>query len=198
MKMGEGMRPWLKYSGAIIIGLLTGLGVAWAVTGQGLRGGDIRNGIWTTSLGYGVKDTDPVTRAAVARDGLLALPATETIYWSARADDQGRPLDGKCRYSLTGPKLDARWWSITIYDTSGFLMQSKARIWSVNGANIPLDSHDRWRVQISPDRPKAGGWLPTDRGQNFHLTLRMYNPGKLFMASPATVELPQVNREGCA
>jgi hypothetical protein len=192
------MRAWLKYISAIIGGLALGLAGAWVVTGQGLRGGDIRNGIWSTSLGYGVKDTDPVTRAAVARDGLLALPSTETLYWSARTDDQGRPLDGKCRYSLAGPKLDARWWSITIYDTSGYLMPNAARVWSVNGANVPLDSQGRWQVGISPDRPKAGGWLPSDPGQQFHLTLRMYNPGKSFMASPAKAELPQVKWEDCA
>jgi hypothetical protein len=192
------MRSWVKYCVAIVAGLALGLGAAWAITGQGLRGGDIRNGIWTTSLNYGVKDTDLVTRAAVARDGLLALPATETVYWSARADAEGKPLDGKCRYSLSGPKLDARWWSVTIYDTRGYLMAGKVPVWSVNGANVPLDSAGRWRVEISPQRPVSGGWLPSDDTQTFHLTLRMYNPGKGFMANPAKAELPKVKREDCA
>lgn len=192
------MPAWLKYGAAIVGGLALGLGAAWTITRQGLRGGDIRNDIWTTSLGYGVKDTDPITRAAVARDGLLALPATETLYWSARADAEGRALDGKCRYIMSGPKLDARWWSVTIYDTRGYLMPGAARIWSVNGANVPLDGQGRWQVTIAPQRPAAGGWLPSDAAQPFHLTLRMYNPGKAFMANPARAELPRVTRAECA
>ena len=44
----------------------------------------------------------------VARSGLLALPARETIYWMAKTDASGAPLDGNCRYSLSGTALDAR------------------------------------------------------------------------------------------
>jgi hypothetical protein len=188
----------LRYTGAMIVGIALGLGAAWAITGQGLRGGDITNGIWTTSLGYGVKATDPITRAAVARDGLLALPAAETVYWAARSDADGRPLEGNCRYTLSGPQLRARWWSVTIYDTRGYLMEGAAPIWSVNGANVPVDASGRWTVQISPDRPASGGWLPSDPAQPFHLTLRMCNPDKSFMAAPDRAALPTVTRAGCA
>ncbi len=116
-----------------------GLGAAWAITGGGLSGGAIVNGPWTTSLGFGTKATDAVTRAAVARAGLLALPAKETVYWSAKTDATGASLDGNCRYSLSGTPLDARWWSVTIYDEAGYLVANRANIWSVNGANVALD-----------------------------------------------------------
>lgn len=191
------MKSWHRYAITLVGGIAAGLGGAWAITGGGLSGGTIANGPWTTSLGFGTKATDPVTRAAVARAGLLALPARETVYWSAQTDAAGAKLDGDCRYSLSGAPLDARWWSVTIYDEAGYLVANAANIWSVNGANVALDDKGSWRVTIAPTKPVAGAWLPGAKGQPFHLTLRMYNPGKAFRANPAKAVLPQIVKEGC-
>lgn len=191
------MKSWHRYAITLVGGLVVGLGAAWAITGRGLSDGQIANGPWTTSLGYGTKATDAVTRAAVARAGLLALPAKETVYWSAKSDAAGAPLDGNCRYSLSGAPLDARWWSVTLYDTAGYLVANDTKIWSVNGANVALDAKDEWRVTISPDKPAEGAWLPGTKGQLFHLTLRMYNPGGGFRADPAKAALPKIVKEGC-
>ena len=191
------MKSWHRYAITLVGGLAVGLGAAWAITGGGLSDGAIVNGPWTTSLGFGTKATDPVTRAAVARAGLLALPAKETVYWSAKTDAAGALLDGNCRYSLSGTPLDARWWSVTIYDTKGYLVASPANIWSVNGANVALEGKGQWRVTIAPTKPVNGAWLPGTKGQPFHLTLRMYNPGKAFRADPEKAALPNIAKEGC-
>ncbi|WP_293704356.1 DUF1214 domain-containing protein [Sphingopyxis sp. UBA6723] len=191
------MKSWHRYAIALVGGLTVGLGAAWALTNGGLSNGAIASGPWTTSLGFGTKTADPVTRALVARAGLLALPAKETVYWSATADAAGAPLDGNCRYRLSGKPLDARWWSVTIYDAKGYLVANPANIWSVNGANVALDAKGEWRVTIAPDKPAEGAWLPGTKGQPFHLTLRMYNPGQAFRADPAKAVLPQIVKEGC-
>lgn len=191
------MKSWHRYAITLVGGIAAGLGAAWWITGGGLSDGAIVNGPWTTSLGFGTKATDPITRAAVARAGLLALPATETVYWSAKTDAGGAKLDGNCRYSLSGTPLDARWWSVTIYDEAGYLVANPANIWSVNGANVALDAKGEWRVTIAPVKPVAGAWLPGTKGQPFHLTLRMYNPGKSFRADPAKAVLPRIVKEGC-
>ena len=173
------MKSWHRYAIILVGGLAVGLGTAWALTGGG------------------TKATDPLTRAMVARSGLLALPAKETLYWMATTDGAGAPLDGDCRYSLSGSALDARWWSVTIYDEQGYLVDNAARNWSVNGANVALDAKGEWRVTISPDKPAAGAWLPVGKDGPFQLTLRMYNPGKAFRAAPARAALPQLVKEGC-
>ncbi len=186
-----------RYAITLVGGLAVGLGGAWALTNGGLGDGAIRNGPWTTSLGYGTKATDPLTRAMVARSGLLALPATETVYWMAKTDAAGAPLDGHCRYSLSGQPLDARWWSVTVYDDKGYLVDNAARVWSVNGANVALDANGEWRVTLSPDKRADAAWLPGIKGQPFQLTLRMYNPGKAFRADPTKAVLPLLVKEGC-
>jgi hypothetical protein len=191
------MKSWHRYAITLVGGIAVGLGTTWWLTNAGFSGGAIINGPWTTSLGFGTKATDPVTRAAVARGGLLALPATETVYWSAKTDAAGAPLDGNCRYSLSGKPLDARWWSVTIYDTKGYMVANPANKWSVNGANVALDAKGQWRVTISPEKPAEGAWLPGTKGRPFHLTLRMYNPGKDFRADPTKAVLPRLVKEGC-
>ncbi len=191
------MKSWHRYAIALVGGLALGLGAAWWLTGGGLQGGQIVNGPWTTSLGYGTKATGAITRAAVARAGLLALPAKETVYWSAKTDAAGAPFDGNCRYSLSGKQLDARWWSVTIYDAAGYLVANDANIWSVNGANVATDDRGVWRVTIAPTRPVEGAWLPGIKDQSFHLTLRMYNPGPAFRADPEKASLPAIVKEGC-
>lgn len=191
------MKSWHRYTITLLGGLAVGLGAAWALTNGGLGDGAIRNGPWTTSLGYGTKATDPLTRAMVARSGLLALPARETIYWMAKTDASGAPLDGNCRYSLSGTPLDARWWSVTVYNDTGYLVDNPAGVWSVNGANVALDADGAWRVVISPDKPADAAWLPGVKGEPFQLTLRMYNPGAAFRADPTKAVLPKIVKEGC-
>jgi hypothetical protein len=92
----------------------------------------------------------PSRARAVARRGLLALPATETVYWQGAVDSEGKPLDGSCRYAMTGAALDARWWSVTVYDTAGYLMPNALNAWSFNGAAISEAEKGGWRVEVGP------------------------------------------------
>ncbi len=192
------MKTWHRYALGLMVGLGVGGGLAWRATGSGFDHGAITNGSWSTSLTYGTTSADPLTRAAVARRGLLALPKTETVYWAASTDSEGKPLDGSCTYAMTGKALDSRWWSVTYYDRQGYLVANPARIWSFSGAAITPEEKQGWKVVISPAKPASGHWLPGAKGQGFELTLRMYNPGPEFMKDPKAAELPVLKKEGCA
>lgn len=192
------MKSWHRYALGLGLGLSIGGALAWHASGNGFRHGAVRNGVWSTSLGYGTKSGDSLTRAAVARSGLLALPMTETIYWAASTDSSGAPLDGSCTYRLSGPPVDSRWWSITLYDSQGYLMANKANIWSVSSAALGKADQPEWRIIISPNAPEKGHWLPSVRGKPFEFTLRMYNPGPAFRANMARAPLPDLVKEACA
>ncbi|MFM7027556.1 MAG: DUF1214 domain-containing protein [Chakrabartia sp.] len=192
------MKSWHRYALAVAAGLAIGGGMAWHATGNGFRSGAVTNGAWSTSLDYGTKASDELTRAAVARRGLLALPKTETVYWAASTDSSGAPLDGSCTYSVSGVAPDSRWWSITLYDKEGYLIANPANIWSFSGAALSPAEKGNLRLTIGPKRPAAGHWLPGAPKQGFELTLRMYNPGAAFMKDPARAPLPVLKKEGCA
>lgn len=192
------MKPWLRIAIAIVAGIAAGAGGAWWRTSKGFGGGGVHNGPWTTALNYGTAGADSVTRAAVARRGILALPSTETVYWNASTDSDGRPLDGSCTYAMTGVPMDARWWSVTYYNKAGFLIENPANIWSFSGASLTPAEQAGWRVTIRPSKPEGGGhWLPSQYGEGFELTLRMYNPGAGFRGAPAKAALPTLKREAC-
>lgn len=191
------MKNWHRIAIALVAGLALGGGGAWFRIQQGMNDGRLHNGPWATALNYGTSGTDSVTRASVALRGILALPSTETVYWNASTDSDGKPLDGSCTYAMTGTALDARWWSVTYYDKKGYLVANPANIWSFSGAAVPPQERAAWRVTISPARPAAGHWLPSAKGQGFDLTLRMYNPGKGFRAAPDNAMLPTIKREVC-
>lgn len=191
------MKAWHRFAIAVVAGLAVGAGGAWATIHRGLNQGQVTNGPWTTALNYGTQGADSLTRASVALRGILALPSTETVYWNAATDSDGKPLDGSCTYAMTGKALDARWWSVTYYDGNGYLVANPASIWSFSGASVTPAEKEGWRVTIGPDKVD-GHWLPSVKGQGFELTLRMYNPGNGFRAAPGKAVLPVLKRERCA
>jgi hypothetical protein len=106
------------------------------------------------------RDASALSRARVALFGLLALPAKEAMYFTARTDSDGAPLNGNCTYTVSGGELDARWWSITLYKGEGWLVKNAANRWSVAG-NAPVrDAQGNWSFTVSPEKAD-GVWLPT-------------------------------------
>jgi hypothetical protein len=191
------MKPWLRYLTCAVVGLVAGVGAAvWQVR-AGALGSGVAIGPWTTGTDFGTPRADAKTRAVVALRGLLALPASEARYYTAATDDTGRPLDGRCRYRLSGGAFPAKWWSITVYDGAGYLVKNEAGIYSLGSAAFGPDEQARWNVILAPDR-QPGHWLPTGRIDHVELTLRIYLPADGGGGNLARPQLPAITRETCA
>ncbi len=187
------MKPWHRYTLTIVFGLAAGVSVAvWQVRG-GLAAGQVTNGPWATAKTYGTTDADALTRARVALSGLLALPAKEAMYFTAKTDSAGRPLDGKCSYRLAGRALPARWWSVTLYEGEGWLVKNAANRWSVGSSAVPAGG---WTIAVAPNRT-SGAWIPTGSAQRFDLTLRAYHPSAEILGRPEAAQLPVIERIAC-
>ncbi len=190
------------------LAIALGAGSAWLVVRSQLDRGGVSAGAWRTSTLAGSTHADIYTRAVVAVGALLALNREETVYYVATADSEGRPLRSRCRYRLSGPAPDARWWSVTAYAEDRFLFDAPGRRYSVNGRNVTLDTQGRFSFETGPTPPPEGAalassspagatpWLPTpgDRGLSF--TLRLYNPAPELVASPASLAAPRIERLG--
>ena len=176
-----------------MFGIAAGASLAVYRVRGGLAEGQIVNGPWATAKTYGTKDADALTRARVALGGLLVLPAKEAMYFTARTDSAGRPLDGKCSYTVRGGVLDARWWSLTLYQGEGWLVPNAANRWSVGSAAVPAEA---WTITVAPDQV-PGQWLPTGNVPTFDLTLRAYHPRGGLFDNSATAKLPVIERGGC-
>lgn len=190
------MKAVLKWSGLVMLGLVLGIGLAvWQITSSGL-GNDVRVGPWSTGRDIGTANADMKTRAVVALRGLLALPATEARYFTASTDSAGAPLSGKCSYAVTGGALEARWWSITLYDRSGWLIPNRWNRYSIGSARIPAGSEAHWTVLIGPAE-QPGLWIPTGTDGPFELTLRAYRPQGEMARDPARISLPTITKGEC-
>src|SRR5262249_61662495 len=70
----------------------------------------------------GTADIDPYARAAIARTGALPVGLGDGVAFVARTDDRGRPLDGGCDVTIAGVTPQARYFTLTLYDTDGKLI----------------------------------------------------------------------------
>jgi len=190
------MKPILRYLVCGLAGLALGTGGAiWSVR-AGAWGSSARIGPWTTGGDLGTARASAYTRATVALHGLLALPAREARYYSAAEDDQGRPLDGRCRYRITGGEGGGAWFSLTLYDQAGYLAANKAGLYSAGSAAMSPAERSAWTVIAAPG-PQPGRWLPTGGLERFNLTLRVYLPIDGGKGNLPRERLPRIARLGC-
>ena len=190
------MRPVLRYVLCGLIGIAAGTGAAaWSVR-SGAWGSEARIGPWTTGGDIGTARASARTRAVVALHGLLALPAREARYYGAAEDDEGRPLDGRCRYRVTGGDPGGGWFSLTLYDPAGYLVANPAGIYSAGSAAMAPAERKAWTVTVAPD-PQPGRWIPTGGLESFNLTLRVYLPADGGRTNLPRERLPRIERLSC-
>src|SRR5262249_39532010 len=156
----------------------------------GFSDGTLASGPWETGRDFGSAQASALVRARVALAGLLALPRSEAMYFTARTDSRGSPLDGRCRYAVPGRRFDARWWSITLYDRSGYLVPNPWHRHSVGSSAIAPEQAEDWTIAIAPGE-QSGLWIPSTGAPQFDLTLRLYHPGSELREAPQRAALPE-------
>lgn len=143
-----------------------------------------RNGGWyDPPPTIGRFGTDYAYRARIAVLGLGANTVEEATYPAGLTDSLGIPLVGLNAYRITfaPDRLPPvrYFWSLTMYDSDGYLVPNAARRFSVGPSHPPLVRRADGSVVIvvSATRPSATdvNWLPAPRSQ-FRLNLRLYGP----------------------
>ncbi|WP_373486816.1 DUF1214 domain-containing protein, partial [Blastomonas sp.] len=121
----------------------------------------------------------------------------EAIYFNASTDSADAPLSGRCRYRVRGQAVAARWWSLTLYDSKGYLIANQADVYSLGSAALSPDEADDWSLVIGRAR-EGDHWIPVASAEPFELTLRAYHPAPELLAGRGTAQLPVIERLGCA
>ena len=191
------MRPASRYALCIALGLIAGAGAAVDAVRAGFSDGTLASGPWETGRDFGSADASALVRARVALRGLLALPRSEAMYFTAHTDSDGAALDGSCRYAIRGGRFDARWWSVTLYDRAGWLVPNEWQRHSVGSSAIAPEAADAWTIAVAPAEQPAP-WIPSTNAPAFELTLRLYHPGAALRETPQDVAMPEIRRVGCA
>jgi len=194
------MRLWLS---AIVLGAALGVGAGWAITSYttGPGGEDQKFGPWTTTTAVGESEQSPYSRARVAIYGIWGLPPAEVVYFSAREDDEGAPLDPACTYQVRGGPLPTRWWSVTLYE-DGFYINNPANRYSWTTSDVAYeprgDINGAWTLTVSPDGEGPNELAFGPGGGNRVLLLRLYQPNSGVPENRGAVALPSITRQSCA
>lgn len=142
------------------------------------------NGGWLTlSSRIGAYGTDYLLRAQLALVGIGANTPAESVYPTALADSTGALLTGTNRYRLVFERRQLPpvrgFWSITMYDSDGFLVPDAAHRYSLGPTHPPLvrrgDGSIVIAIQQARPAEKDVNWLPAPAG-GFRLSMRLYWP----------------------
>ncbi len=144
------------------------------------------NGGWyNPSPKVGIFGTDYAMRARVALVGIGINTVEESTYPTALTDANGEMLSGANSYRMVFKrgKLPpvTGFWSVTMYDSSGYLVPNAAKIYAVGpdhpGMITRKDGSVVIVVQRSKPTEKDVNWLPAPEA-GFRLNMRLYVPSK--------------------
>ncbi|OLF71457.1 hypothetical protein AWH62_13005 [Maricaulis sp. W15] len=184
----------LRHVLTFLIGLVCGAVLAATLVFSPIEIGGVSNGPWITNPHIGSSDANPLTRALVARRGLLALTREEAVYFTATRDSNDLNLSERCAYEITGEIPPARWWSITIYDEDSFLPRNGLDRHAVNSRSVDVDGDGRVVIPVGQASPGA---IATDQAGLFSLTLRLYHPDPIVLEDLDSLDFPRIERIGC-
>ena len=169
---------------SIAIGAVAGIAGAHYAVGRRLDSSSEKLNGWTVNFNYGRFGSDLLLRAAVARWGLAANQAEESVYYSARADVDGRAFDGRSNYLLHFDKGAlppvAAFWSASIVSADDmFFVENPIARYGIGDRTKGLvrNADGSLDIKIQHDEPPEGpaNWLPCP-ANGFVLILRAYEP----------------------
>jgi len=180
----------------LLLALGLGLGSAyWAINGDPPFG-SLRLGPWQAWPKLGAPEADPYMRAIIARRGDVPLATGEGMGFTASLDNDGRPLDSACSYSIGPVAPLARVWTLTLYDQGGRLLTTELGRNSFTSSEVLRDSQDRFSIALSQDM-QPGNWLQLPAGGPFTVVLRLYDPPGAGGANLEESDMPVIQRLGC-
>lgn len=182
---------------ALMIATAVGLGATYVSAQRGTEFGTLTIGAWTARPRAGTSDIDPYTRASVARNGELPIGTGDGIAFVANADDDKKPLDGRCDVIVKGVTPAARFWTLTLYDPKGRLVPNALQRHGFTSQEIVRAADGAFEIRIAA-RARAGNWLPTGGLERYVLMLRLYDtPVGIATRTQRDAPMPAVMTAGC-
>jgi hypothetical protein len=130
---------------------------------------------------FGKKENlDPVYWLLGAALGWGGLPAEAASYANVVPEKN----DGKTPHTLTVTDVPVYgFWSVTLYDDTGFMPVNKYNVYSFNNVTAKKDKDGSITIHFGGD-PKADNFLPIVPGWNY--IVRMYQPGQEILSGTWT------------
>ncbi len=191
------MRLLIGSLSTFVLAAAIGLGSTWVALTRNTGFGTLQIGAWTARPKNGTADIDPYARAAIARTGALPVAIGDGVAFVARADDNGRALDGRCDVVISGTTPAARFFTLTLYDPDGKLVANSLDRQGFTSEELVRNQDGSFEVTVAP-RARPGNWLPTGGVERYILIMRFYDTS-VGVATRAEREapMPSVKTGGC-
>jgi len=188
---------FLKVLAVSLIGLALGLLTSAYALMQPSPFARVRLGPWEVTPGGEAAESDAYAQASLARSGELPLGVGEGLQLIAREDDDGRPLEARCRYRV-GPRAPAaRYWTLSLVGPGGFPVENLAERYGFRSSEILRAQDGSFAVAVARE-PQPGNWLPIGKAGRFALALRLYDSPLAATVGDVDKETaPKVTRVGC-
>ncbi|MGB3866751.1 MAG: DUF1214 domain-containing protein [Xanthobacteraceae bacterium] len=191
------MRLILSSLLVLVIATVVGLGATWTTVTRGTDFGTLTIGAWTARPRVGTTEINPYARASVVRSGELPLGTGDGIAFIATADDNKRPLDGRCDITVSGVTPPARFWTLTLYDTKGRLVANALQRYGFTSEEIVRSADGSFAIRLAA-RARSGNWLPTGGIERYQLMLRLYDtPVGIGTRTQRDAPMPAITTAGC-
>jgi len=164
---------------------------------RNISGDVVRAGPWEMRVSESLARADPYAQAERARSGAIALASGEGLTLTARSDQQGEPLDGRCVYAVGGATPAARFWSLSIFDADGRPVPNAASRQSFSSTELSRDPQGGYSIMVA-SQAQPGDWLPAPASGGFVLFLRLYDTPIGAGASLTSAQVPTISRLACA
>lgn len=191
------MRLLLGTLFALAVAAVVGLGATYLALTRGAAFGALSIGSWTAWPKTGTQDADPYARATIARTGQLPIALGDGVSFAVRADDDGKPLDGRCDVILSGITPAARYWTLTLYNSEGELVANSVNRYGFTSQEIARHADGSFEIVVGP-RANPGNWLATGGVERYELVLRFYDTAVgVSTKAGREVPMPAVSTRSC-
>ena len=191
------MNALIKTLAALAAGLALGL---WSARASLTDGGFFsvkKIGVWSVALEAGTSEADPYARASLERSGEIPLALGEGLQFIARVDDSGASLDSNCLYEVGARAPPARYWTLSVVDDEGFLLDNPAQRYGFRSSEILWAANGDFHIAVAASA-QPGNWLPSGGAPKFALVLRLYDsPVSATAGGIEPSALPTIARKAC-
>jgi hypothetical protein len=182
---------------ALAVAACVGLGATYYALSRGAAFGALTIGAWTAWPKTGTAEADPYARASIARTGQLPIALGDGVSFTARSDDDGKPLDGRCDVLVSGITPAARFWTLTLYTPAGELAANTVQRHGFTSQEIVRQADGSFTIAVAP-RANPGNWLPTGGVERYALVLRLYDTAVgVSTKAGREVPMPAVSTRSC-
>jgi hypothetical protein len=182
---------------ALAVAAIVGLGATYLALTRGATFGALSIGSWSAWPKTGTVDAEPYARATIARTGQLPIALGDGVSFTSLADDSGKFLDGRCNVVLTGITPAARFWTLTLYNSTGELVANSVNRYGFTSQEIVRRADGSFEIAVSP-RANPGNWLPTGGVERYALVLRFYDTAVgVSTKAGREIPMPAVNTRSC-